>query len=147
MSFGKNVIIKKYTWLIALKVEDSPELVIGDRSSVGDFNHISAAKSVVLGKNVLTANRVYISDHDHGFEDINKPIMDQPVKIKSSVYIGDGSWIGENVSIMGAKIGKNCVVGANSVVTKDIPDFSVAVGVPAKVIKRYNEHLKKWEKV
>jgi acetyltransferase-like isoleucine patch superfamily enzyme len=61
--------------------------------------------------------------------------------------IGEGSWLGENVCVIGASIGKHCVIGANSVVTKDIPDYSVAVGIPAKVIKKYNFNKCEWEKI
>ncbi|HHQ4611724.1 MULTISPECIES: DapH/DapD/GlmU-related protein [Aeromonas] len=61
--------------------------------------------------------------------------------------IGDNVWIGEGVSIVGASIGRNSVVGANSVVTHDIPEYSVAVGSPARVIKQYNFEMKRWEKV
>ena len=63
------------------------------------------------------------------------------------VRIGSGSWIGENACILGVIIGKQCVIGANSVVTKDIPDYSVAVGIPAKVIKKYNFETQQWERV
>lgn len=63
-----------------------------------------------------------------------------------NVHIGDGSWLGTHVVIAGnITIGKHCVIGANSVVTKDIPDYSVAVGIPAKVVKRYNFDTKCWE--
>lgn len=65
-----------------------------------------------------------------------------------NVHIGDGSWLGTHVVIAGnITIGKHCVIGANSVVTKDIPDYSVAVGIPAKVVKRYNFDTKCWERV
>jgi acetyltransferase-like isoleucine patch superfamily enzyme len=147
ISIGKNVCIQKLSWLAAFKLdENEPELVFGDGCNIGDFNHIAAVRKVVFGKNVLTANRVYVSDNLHGFESIDIPINHQPVKFKSEVYIGDGSWLGENVCIIGANVGKNCVVGANSVVTKDIPDYCVAVGMPAKIIKRYNLETKTWEK-
>ena len=75
------------------------------------------------------------------------PIKEQGIIQKKDVYIGDGSWLGENVCVIGASIGQHCVIGANSVVTKDIPDYSVAVGSPAKVIKRYNPETKQWGKV
>jgi len=65
----------------------------------------------------------------------------------SPVSIGDGSWIGENVCIVGATIGKNCVIGANSVVTKNIPDFCVAVGIPARIIKRYDLNKCAWIRI
>lgn len=146
MSIGRDVRVQTLSWLIAIKLDEhEPELVIGDGCALGDFNHIAAVRRVVFGKNVLTANGVYVSDNLHGFEDIHTPIMDQPVRFKAEVHIGDGTWIGENVCIIGAKIGKNCVVGANSVVTRDIPDYCVAVGSPAKVIKRFNPASNQWE--
>lgn len=137
--------IKPYAWLSALKLDEhEPELIIGEGCSIGDFNHLVAIRKVVLGKHVLTANGVYIADNLHGFQDIHTPIMHQPVQFKSEVYIGDGSWIGENVCVIGANVGKNCVIGANAVVTKDIPDYSVAVGVPAKVIRTFNTDTGQW---
>lgn len=143
----KNVRIKKYCWLIALKIDEyNPELVIQEGCAIGDYNHIAAVRKVVFGKNVLTANNVYISDNLHGYEDIHTPVMFQPVHYKSNVYIGDGTWIGENVCVIGAKIGRQCVIAANSVVTEDIPDFCVASGIPARIIKRYNSETKQWER-
>ena len=70
----------------------------------------------------------------------------QKIKQINHVEIGDGTWIGENVCILGVKIGKNCVIGANSVVTKDIPDYSVVVGSPAVIIKKFNITANRWEK-
>lgn len=148
MTISKNVIIQKHSWLFARSFDaHDPELIFGEGCIIGNFNHICAVKKVVFGKNVLTADKVYISDNGHGFDDINIPIMHQLVKFKSEVFIGDGSWIGENVCIIGAKIGRNCVVGANSVVTKDIPDYCVVAGVPAKVIKKFNINTNQWERV
>lgn len=127
--------------------EKSVLLSIGDGSCLGNFNHIICSKKIHIGKKVLTSDRVYISDNLHNYENINLPIMEQSIRQLGEVYIGDGSWIGENACILGVKIGKNCIVGANSVVTKDIPDFSVAVGIPAKVIKSYNFKTKTWDKI
>lgn len=146
IEIGNRVSVQKFSWLIAVKIDDvEPQIIIDDGCVLGNFNHIAAAHSVVLGKNVLTADRVYISDNLHEYEDVATPIMYQGVKFKREVAIGDGSWIGENVAIIGAKIGKNCIIGANSVVTRDVPDYSVAVGSPAKVIKRYDVATNKWE--
>ena len=148
ISIHKSVIIRRDAWLLALKVDGTePELTFGEGCSIGYANHISAVRSVVLGKNVLTANGVYISDNLHSFEDINVPIMRQPVKFKAAVSIGDGTWLGENVCVVGARIGRNCVVGANSVVLHDIPDYSVAVGSPARVIKQFDAKTNKWAAV
>jgi acetyltransferase-like isoleucine patch superfamily enzyme len=148
ISLMKNAEVCPYSWLVAFKLDGiEPELSIGEGSYIGDFNHIAAVRRVVIGRHVLTANGVYISDNTHSFEDITLPIMHQPVLFKAEVHIGDGSWIGENVCIIGARIGRNCVIGANSVVTEDIPDYSVAVGAPAKVIKRYDEMNRKWLRI
>ena len=145
---GNQVFIQYKTWLASepLTGETQSELIIEDGCTIGHFNHIYATKSIILHKNVLTADKVYISDNLHGYEDINIPIKQQPIIQKGTVEIGEGSWLGENVCVLGAHIGKHCVIGANSVVTKDIPDYSVAVGVPARVIKRYDPEKKQWRK-
>lgn len=148
IEIGRRVIIEYKTWLAAMPLSGTinPILKIGDGSIIGNFNHIYATKKIILGKNVLTADKVYISDNLHCYYDPSIPIMKQKIIQNNEVIIGDGSWIGENVSILGAKIGNNCVIGANAVVTKDIPDYCVAVGAPAKIIKRYNFETKQWEK-
>lgn len=149
ISIGERVNVAYKTWLAAVPHTGAEKctLIIGNGTSIGNFNHIYATKSIIIGKNVLTADKVYISDNLHGYEDITLPIIHQPIKQIGTVVIGDGSWLGENVCVIGAKIGKNCVIGANSIVTKDIPDYCVAVGAPAKVIKRYCFDENKWLKV
>ena len=123
------------------------ELAIGQSCIFGYNNHITCVRKVIIGDFVLTANNVYISDNIHEYEDIFIPIMQQPIKFKNEVSIGSGSWIGENVCIIGANIGRNSVIGANSVVTRDIPDFCVAVGSPAVVIRKFNLEKNEWSKV
>jgi acetyltransferase-like isoleucine patch superfamily enzyme len=149
ISIHKYVTIQRQTWLYAKGLADNekPELVFNEGCAIGYFNHIAAVKSVVFGKNVLTANNVYISDNIHDYKDILRPIKSQPIKFKKAVSIGEGTWIGEHVCVIGAQIGKNCVIGANAVVTKDIPDYCVAVGVPARVVKRYNKNVHEWQSV
>jgi acetyltransferase-like isoleucine patch superfamily enzyme len=147
ISLLSGAVIQSHSFLYAEKIDEYvPELIIGSRSVIGNYNHIAAVRKVIIGENVLTADRVYISDNTHIYEDINLAIILQPIKFKSEVYIGDGSWIGENACIIGAKIGKNCVIGANAVVTSDVPDYSVAVGIPARVIKIYDQKNKIWVK-
>jgi acetyltransferase-like isoleucine patch superfamily enzyme len=149
IEIGDNVLVGYKSWLAAVPQTGSSTclLRIGNGSSIGNFNHIYATKMIVIGEKVLTADKVYISDNLHGYEEINLPIIDQPIKQIGEVYIGDGTWIGENVCILGVKIGKHCVVGANAVVTKDIPDYSIAVGNPARIIKQYDFKEKKWSKL
>lgn len=148
ISIGEKVIIQRMTWLAAMPLTGLSEcsLKIGAGSVIGNFNHIYATGTISIGKNVLTADKVYISDNLHGYQNPDLPILAQPIKQLNPVIIGDGSWLGENVCVIGASIGRHCVVGANSVVTHDIPDYSVAVGVPAKIIKTYNHKTKQWEK-
>lgn len=145
---GNNVKIGHQSWLAAVPLTNAEtcELVFNDGATIGDFNHIYATGKIVFEKDALTANFVYISDNLHCFEDIDVPIVKQPIKQLEQVTIGEGCWIGEHVSIIGASIGKHSVIGANSVVTHDIPDYCVAVGAPAYIIKRYNFDTQKWEK-
>lgn len=145
--FIKNfVYINKYCWLAANPLTGtSAVLMIKEGVAIGDFAHIYATKEIVIEENVLIANFVYISDNIHCYKDISLPIKNQPIVQKKTVRIGADSWIGEHVSIIGASLGRHCVIGANSVVTKDIPDYCVAVGSPAKVIKRYNIETREWE--
>lgn len=145
---GNHASLNSKTWLLALKCGDIyPQLIIEDGATIGRFSHIVAVQKVLIGKNVLIADKVYISDNIHGYESIEKPIMHQPILFKGEVVIGENSWIGENVSIVGAKVGKHCVIGANAVVTKDIPDYCVAVGSPARIIKRYDFKTQSWTHV
>jgi lipopolysaccharide O-acetyltransferase len=127
------------------------QIVIGANVQVGDYVHIAAIESVQLGKDVLVASRVFISDHDHGSyigNNVPHPSEKQILKklISSPVKIGNNVWLGEGVCVLkGVEIGENSIVGAQSVVTKSIPKNSIAVGIPAKVIRRYNEQLNIWE--
>lgn len=143
-----NVSIAEQCWLAAKPHTDSEvcELIIKQGARIGDFNHIYATGRIIIERNALTANFVYISDNLHGYEDVNTPIKKQPIKQLSYVTIGEGCWIGEHVCIIGASVGKHSVIGANSVVTHDIPDYCVAVGSPARIIKRYNPQSEMWEK-
>lgn len=148
ITIGNNVAIQHKAWLTANPQtgNKSAELVIMDGCRIGNFNHIYATSSIILEKNVLTADKVYISDNLHNYENINTPVHSQSIKQLNQVRIGEGSWLGENVCIIGACVGKQSVIGANSVVTKDIPDYCVAVGAPAHIIKRYNFETKQWER-
>lgn len=144
---GNNVIVQKMTWLAARPLTDAPKcsLIIGDGSVIGHFNHIYATGEIVIGKKVLTADKVYIADNQHQYSDVEKAVLDQPILQLDVLTIGDGTWIGENVCVT-ASIGKNCVIGANSVVNRPIPDYCVAVGAPARIVKKFNLNTRKWEK-
>lgn len=148
IEIGDNVTLHYGCWIAAKPLTGGEaSLSIENGSSIGNFNHIYATNKIVIGKSVLTADKVYISDNMHEYIDVSLPIIQQPIRQCKDVYIGDGSWLGENVCVIGASIGKNCVIGANSVVTHDIPDYCVAVGAPAKVIKKYCFCTQQWVKV
>ncbi len=114
-----------------------PVVRIGDRCLIGKGSGIVGHFGIEIGNDVWTGHNVYITDQNHGYEDITCPISQQ-TQPERPVSIGDGSWLGFGAVILpGARIGKHVTIGANSVVTGDIPDYSVAVGSPAKVIRRY----------
>jgi len=125
-------------------------LIFGDNVQLNDYVHIAVSEKVVIGNDVLIASRVFISDHNHGFysgDNQDSPLTKPRDRLLSTnaVYIKDNVWIGENVCILpGVTIGKGCVIGSMSVVTKSIPDYSIAVGVPAKVIKIFDFEINQW---
>jgi acetyltransferase-like isoleucine patch superfamily enzyme len=146
---GDNVLINNLAFLLTLQEDNAvvPRLIIGDGCVIGHMNHITSINEVRIGKNVLTADRVYISDHSHSFLDTKIPIMSQSAVSKGKVSIGDGTWIGENVAVLSCSIGKNCVVGANAVVLSDVPDYSVVVGIPARIVQRFDPVSQSWVRV
>lgn len=114
-----------------------PVVTIGDRCLIGRGSGIVGHLSIEIGNDVYTGHYVYITDQNHGYADRDLPISMQTMP-ERPVRIGDGSWIGHgSVVLPGADIGRNVVIGANSVVRGTIPDFSVAAGVPAKVVKQF----------
>ena len=145
ITIGKHVDIYKdcYFWTNSFE----SNLIIKDRAQIGAFSHITAMKTIVIGENAIIADRVFITDFNHEFNDVTLPIRDQGISFIGVVEIGKNSWVGENVSIIGAKIGKNSVIGSNSVVLSDIPDYSIAVGNPARIVKKFDFELNKWVKV
>lgn len=144
---GYNVLIAHGGWLAANPLTGNLDckLIIGDGTYIGRFAHIYATSRIRIGNKVLMADKVYISDNLHGHTNVAVPVIDQPIVQVAEVEIGEGAWIGENVCIIGASVGKNSVVGSNAVVTRNIPDYCVAVGIPAKIIKRYNFETAAWQ--
>jgi len=113
-----------------------PVLRIGDRCLIGRGSGIVGHLSIEIGDDVWTGHHVYITDQNHGYDDPDEPISRQ-VQPERPVRIGDGSWLGFGTVVLpGATIGRHVVVGANSVVTGDLPDYCVAVGAPARVIAK-----------
>ena len=116
----------------------APVIVIGEHVYFGDDCHIGAMNNITIGSGVLTGRGVLITDHSHGsteFIDERSPIM-RPVVSNGAVVRGDNVWLGDNVAVMPCvTIGEGAIIGVNSVVTKNIPAYAVAAGIPAKVIR------------
>jgi acetyltransferase-like isoleucine patch superfamily enzyme len=117
-------------------LDHTPVVSIGDRVLVGKGSGIVAHDRVVIGDDVFTGHHVYITDANHGYEDPDVPIGRQ-FAAPRPVSVGAGSWLGHgSVVLPGAQVGRHVVVGAGSVVTGALPDFCVAAGNPARVIRR-----------
>lgn len=146
ISIGNNTIIAGRIRIDALDSQldqkFSPEIRIGSMVTINYDCHIGCVNKVIIEDNVLIAGKVYISDHSHGdtsYEMLKMPPAERKIISSGPVLIGRNVWIGESVCILpNVTIGHNSVIGANSVVTKDIPPFSIAVGIPARVIKSYS---------
>lgn len=128
-------------WKEYAGIHYKPMIKIGKNSHIGEHCHISACHSIVIGNGVLTGRYVYISDNSHGkagLSQMSLPPYERPLYVKGPIVIGDNVWIGESARILsGVTIGDGAIIGANSVVTHDVPAYCVAVGCPAKVVKDF----------
>jgi len=139
---GRNTLIGPYTALSVgmapgQQMVTDPVISIGDRTLIGRGSNIVGHFRIEIGDDIQTGPYVYITDQNHTYEDPDVPIGRQ-WPVESQVRIGSGSWLGTGVVVLpGADIGRNVVVGAGSVVTGTLPDHCVAVGSPARPVKRY----------
>lgn len=145
---GSHTVIGEGCWLTAWESHGqgevfNPEINIGDNVNIGAYCHITSTNKILIGNGVLTGKWVTITDNSHGditFDNLNLRPNKRIVTSKGSVVIEDNVWIGDKATILpGCVIGKGAVIGAGAVVTHDIPEFGVAVGNPAKVIKKLNK--------
>jgi acetyltransferase-like isoleucine patch superfamily enzyme len=124
-----------------------PYLKIGTNVTMEDGCHIGCINKVVIEDEVMIAGNIFIADHDHGYSNVDLPYRYQDLTF-GEIHIGYGSWIGDGARIFGkVKIGRQCIIGANSVVTRDIPDYCIAAGVPARILKVWDFEKKKWKKI
>jgi acetyltransferase-like isoleucine patch superfamily enzyme len=159
---GQHTLIRRRCRLDVLPFQD---FIVGDYSTIEDFATINngmgpvrighhsfiGLSSVIIGPvsighHVMLAQHVVVSGLNHGYQNIHTPISQQQCQVKP-IVIEDGCWIGANsVITAGVHIGKHAVVAAGSVVTKDVPPFSVVAGNPARLLKQYNSATQRWEK-
>ncbi|MGH7203444.1 MAG: acyltransferase [Candidatus Levyibacteriota bacterium] len=156
ISIGDNVNIGSFSWVAVSthfgKGKDASKykirLKIGNNVDIGNNAFIVANNDIEIGDHVMTGPYIYISDHSHRYDNVEENLRDQPlteggyVKIDKNVFIGIRATIMANVTV-----GEHAVIGANAVVTKDVPAYTVVVGNPAKAIKKYDFKKKEWIKI
>lgn len=151
ITIGKNSRIGNAAWLSAFESYQSqdfkPRISIGNNVNIGNYSCITSINKIIIGNGCLFSEYSYISDHFHGIDPSNNvsPSL-QELSSKGPVIIGENTFLGFRVSVLpGVILGKHCVVGAHSVVTKSFDDFSMIIGSPARCIKKYNFKINKWE--
>lgn len=151
ISIGNNVFFNTncYVGLMLNNFSGQPRIIIGDGCQLQRNLILGAANKVILKNSVLIGPNVFIADCGHEYKNIGVPIMNQGVSsVTNTLCIESDCWIGANAVIVGnLTIGRGSVIGANSLVNRDVPDYCVAVGNPAKVIKAYDSRKKDWVKV
>jgi len=141
---GKNCYIGKESWF---SIEGRGTIEIGDNCAIGRYFICASTGSVKIGNRVMVSERVFITDCDHDYMKVGASPLDLPSTTGGKTEIGDETWLGVGCCILkNVNIGKHCVIGANSVVTSDVPDFCVAAGNPAKIIRQYDPARKEWAK-
>ncbi|HPE43533.1 MAG TPA: acyltransferase [Bacteroidales bacterium] len=160
---GKGALIRRRTRMDVLPFN---HFSIGDHSTIEDFATINNGVGAVIigdrtriglgcvligpvtvGNDVMFAQNIVVSGLNHGYQEINMPPSLQPVETKP-ITIKDEVWIGANaVLTAGITVGKHAVIAAGSIVTKDVPDYSIAAGNPARILKKYNPESKEWERI
>jgi len=124
-----------------------PWIEIQDGVTIGRFCQITISNGLIIESDVLITEGVLIMDTIHGYEDVETPILRQRMFIRGPIRIKQGAWIGNGSRIVGAvTIEKNSIVGANAYVDKDVPDYCLVGGVPAKILKRFDEKVGEWVK-
>lgn len=150
------VSVGRYAWIEVVSDgtdrQDVPVITFGGGFYASERLHISAINCIQLGDNCLFGSGVYISDHNHGsykgfqHSSPNEPPIHRELVSHGPVIISSNVWIGDNVVILGpAQIGYGVVIGANSVVTRNIPDNVIVAGCPARIIKKFNHRTNQWE--
>ena len=149
IAIGRNVQIQRTARIEAHDLHDGKiRIRIGDGTIIAPYVHIGAVESVTIGRNCGIAPFTWITDHDHDTSDPMQPVVTQRRVIAAPTVIEDGVYIGERVAILrGVRVGTGSIVGTNSVVTRDVPPYSIVVGIPARVIKIWDPDARTWNRV
>jgi hypothetical protein len=152
IAFGNKVYLAPDVWLNVVPgpTGTEPKITLGDHCGIGRRSMISAKNQIILEDHVLFAPAVLIMDHNHEFSNINVPIMDQGVNDGGRILIEKNCWMGYGAVVLCTSgqltVGRNSVIGANCIVTRSVPPYSVMAGNPAKLIKTYDPVSGKWIK-
>jgi acetyltransferase-like isoleucine patch superfamily enzyme len=134
LELGPHVLLEPHVWIT---IADEGHVSIGEGTFLNIGTMLACQESVVIGAHCMFANGCFVSDASHRFDDRNRPVPWQGFTTKGPTRIGDNVWCGTNVVVTsGVSVGERCVIGANSVVTRDLPPFSIAAGAPAKVLRQ-----------
>jgi acetyltransferase-like isoleucine patch superfamily enzyme len=152
IELGARTIIHKHSWLSAISEyageQYRPRLVFGNDVYVGRYVCVVATGTLMIEDGCVLSEYVYITDHGHGLSPSSGPIMKQKLTTKGNVRLGACCFVGYRACILpGVQLGQHCIVGANSVVTRSFPAYSMVAGIPARVIKMYSNQSGEWEPV
>jgi acetyltransferase-like isoleucine patch superfamily enzyme len=151
MAFGDDVFIGRDSQIMlgAERAAPGPQIVFGRGTSINRRALIVAVNEIVFGEYVLTAPGIYVADSSHEYRNVGVPVTMQGLEPSSGrVHVGDHAWIGIHVAIVGnLSIGRGAVIGANAVVTRSIPDYCIAAGQPARVVRAYDDRPQAWVKI
>lgn len=147
VKIGENCTVGENTVFTINIRDDSKRLLIGNNVYIGRDNFFAVGSSIIVNDYSMLGNKCSLMCSDHGFDNPMIPYSLSEINNDKHIVIGVNCWIGYNVSIVGnITIGHGSIIGANAVVLQDVPPFSVAVGNPARVVKRYNFKSNLWEK-
>lgn len=140
ISVGSGIFVGAGAWFQTLSDGDRGRgsISIGDGTSMAGNCTLSSVRAIRIGRDVSFARGVYVADHAHAYDDISLPVLAQGLADVAEVEIGDGAWLGQNVVVLpGVRIGRGAVVSANSVVVRDVADYTVVAGAPARAVKDF----------
>ena len=151
VSIGSKSRISRNTRVLALKSYGAqlfnPEISIGENVSIGFGCTLSCINRIDIGDDVTIGDNVYVADSGHDYKNPELGVLDQPL-LPGRISIGKGAWVGYGAFVAGSvSLGEHSVVGANSVVTRSVPAYTVVAGAPAKPVKRFSHELGQWIRI